>query len=71
MDHLLYATRRKEIQWQAYRTQPPVYLPDSYGTGYNPASYYVTLDKEDKDIIYPATKADNATDTLLDKTGKK
>jgi len=29
-----------------------------YDAGYNPASYRVTFDKEDKDIIYSITKAD-------------
>lgn len=31
-----------------------------YDAGYNPASYHVTFDKEDKDIIYFISKADIA-----------
>jgi len=31
-----------------------------YDAGYNPASYYVTFNKEDKDIIYAINKVDIA-----------
>ncbi|MBS1575205.1 MAG: hypothetical protein JST09_07875 [Bacteroidetes bacterium] len=31
-----------------------------YDAGYNPASYHVTFDKEDKDVIYSINKADIA-----------
>ncbi|PZR29199.1 MAG: hypothetical protein DI535_04070 [Citrobacter freundii] len=32
----------------------------AYDAGYNPASYHVTFDKEDKDIVYAINKADIA-----------